>query len=329
MSRPLTFPIPCNPCGTGNNNGGRVPGTNVYYTGPNTINLNITNNTNLNEVINIIDNSITNILNHTHSIADENGDIQFSFSQGQKISFVGSTGTTISFNTAQKQVIISSSGTGVELLDRFRVGDVGELQAGATQYINVELVNKTTDDIMLFIDGQLLEPNLTDEFSYTMLNGVITFNSPLVDRSSFRLYDINNQTDIPATTSTTTTSTTTSGGPTTSTTSTSTTSTSSSSTTTTTTTLAVFDTILDFDSSNQDSGGFVTATIASTNAIAQFEFDALGSVSGLAQSMDIYIGGVLYMVVDFYDDYLGHIFRVTNNSGQVFVSTFINGTRSL
>lgn len=124
-------------------------------------------------------------------------------------------------------------------------------------------------------------------------------------------------------TSTTTTHTTTT---TTSTSTTSTSSTSSTSTTTTTTFAGGFDTQLTFNVSTTDSKQGVTGSVGSLSSVITFNFNKVTPRVGFPQTMNINVGGVAIMGVDFYSDYVGHTFRVIDSSGVGHNGNFTNGT---
>lgn len=105
-----------------------------------------------------------------------------------------------------------------------------------------------------------------------------------------------------------------------------TTSTTTTSTTSTTTTAIVFDTILTFVTSTQDSKEGVTGTVASTSAVTKFEFNKVIPRVGTPLTMLINFSGSLYMVIDYYSDYNGRLFRFTHHSGAIFYGNFTNGT---
>lgn len=125
---------------------------------------------------------------------------------------------------------------------------------------------------------------------------------------------------------TTSTTTTTSTSTTTSTTSTTTTSTSTSTTTTTTTAFpGGYDTQLSFPSSNTDSDQGVTGTISAPNTTVTFSFNKVTPRSGFPETMEIKVGGVSIMIVDFYSDYSGDPFRFVDSLGTGYNGTFTNG----
>lgn len=87
-----------------------------------------------------------------------------------------------------------------------------------------------------------------------------------------------------------------------------------------------FDTLLNFTSAATDTDAGVTATIAASNAVAKFEFNAITDPIGTPVTMGINVSGTLFMTVDAPSDYVGKPYRVTKASGGTYVGTFINGT---
>ena len=86
-----------------------------------------------------------------------------------------------------------------------------------------------------------------------------------------------------------------------------------------------FDTILTFVSSNSDVDNGVTGTIAASDPDAQFQFNEITPLIGTPKNMDINIGGIQFMSVDFPDDYLGAQFRVIDQSGTSHIGVFAEG----
>jgi hypothetical protein len=104
------------------------------------------------------------------------------------------------------------------------------------------------------------------------------------------------------------------------------TSTTSTSSTTTTTTPIIFDTILTFEADTQDSDQGVTGTVAAISATTKFEFNLVTPRVGLPTTMLCNVNDILFMVVDYYSDYEGDLFRLTTNLGNIFYGNFTNGT---
>lgn len=98
------------------------------------------------------------------------------------------------------------------------------------------------------------------------------------------------------------------------------------SSTTTTTTEHIFDTILQFDASNQDTEEGVVGTVLGANPVIEFHFDAIAMPTGSPQTMEIYVSAILKMVVDFPDEYLGQPFKFIDTTGLQYFDVFTNGS---
>lgn len=86
-----------------------------------------------------------------------------------------------------------------------------------------------------------------------------------------------------------------------------------------------FDTILDFDAVTSDSSDGVAGTVSAANAVIQFEFNAITPQVGTPASMDIKVGGVTKIVIDYTSDYNGSAFKFTDTTGTVYTGNFTNG----
>lgn len=90
---------------------------------------------------------------------------------------------------------------------------------------------------------------------------------------------------------------------------------------------ATFNTTLDFSADVDDTEAGVTGTVAATNAVKKFEFNAITPQVGTPQSMEINVSSVSAIVVDYTSDYNGHPFRYVHSTGVVYTGTFVNGSR--
>lgn len=86
-----------------------------------------------------------------------------------------------------------------------------------------------------------------------------------------------------------------------------------------------FDTVLTFNQSAQAGAGFLSATVAAPNHVQSFAFNTIHVPIGLPADMNIYVGGVLVMVVAFPDDYLGQPFAYGQAGTSHRLGTFVNG----
>lgn len=86
-----------------------------------------------------------------------------------------------------------------------------------------------------------------------------------------------------------------------------------------------FDTLIVFNTSNSTYTHGVSATILSTNSTSKFEFNQINPFTGTPNTMDVYVSGSLYMVVDFVSDYLGKPCGLTKSNGTNILTTFQTG----
>jgi hypothetical protein len=180
------------------------------------------------------------------------------------------------------------------LVDKFIVGDISKPQGGDTTYANVgALAGLAIDQLMVYVDGLLLSYGLSDRLSFTFSGSTITFSSALRTGMAIIIYKINPQVITPPSSTT--------AAPTS------------------------FDTTLSFTGATQQSAYDITAQVASITSALSFSFNHISSTSGFPEDMDIYVGGVLKMVVSFASDYLGQPCRFTNSPTQYNI-VFQNGS---
>lgn len=88
-----------------------------------------------------------------------------------------------------------------------------------------------------------------------------------------------------------------------------------------------FDSLLDFtaDATPGPTAG-VAATASATDAEQKFEFNAITPQVGTPASMEIKVGGVSEVVIDYTSDYIGSAFKYTDKAGVVHTGNFVNGT---
>lgn len=93
---------------------------------------------------------------------------------------------------------------------------------------------------------------------------------------------------------------------------------------------AAFNTILLFPSAVFSSEEAVSGTVAAINAVTKFEFNASYlHRTGTPRTMNIHVGGVLKMVIDFLSDYMTRQCRFTDTTGTQYTFNFINGDKFL
>lgn len=96
------------------------------------------------------------------------------------------------------------------------------------------------------------------------------------------------------------------------------------------TTPTTFDAVIPFDvSATPAAVSAVTGAAGAIDAEQKLEFNATpGAAGGIAQTMDIEVGGVQEATFSFLAGRVGDPFRYTDKAGVQHSSTFINGTRS-
>lgn len=180
------------------------------------------------------------------------------------------------------------------LVDKFLVGDVGKPQGGDGTYVNNSaLTGLQVDQLQVYVDGMLLSYGLSDRFSYSFSGGTITFTSALKTGQAVIIYKLKPQLIAAPTT--------------------------------TTAAPLTFDTTLSFSSATQQSAWSITAQVGGTTSANTFAFNHITPTTGFPQDMDIYVAGVLKMVVSFPSDYLGQTCQFVN-SPTTYTITFQNGS---
>ncbi len=172
MSRPLTFPTPCDSCDPCKN-GKKIPASCIKYTGGETLCLNIPTGTNLNEVIRILDEAICDITSgpgasHFHRVMNAAGVDQFTFAPAEGIRFEGTGGTTVSFDGSINKVIIDSL-TAEEVGDILITNNEFITNLGDTLINNETFINNIYDLI-----GPIFQDTNTIDFTYDSITNIVT-----------------------------------------------------------------------------------------------------------------------------------------------------------
>lgn len=93
-----------------------------------------------------------------------------------------------------------------------------------------------------------------------------------------------------------------------------------------TVTPTTFDSLIAFDASATPAAvAGVSGTASGTDAEQQFEFNAITPQVGTPASMEIKVGGVSEVVIDYTSDYIGSAFKYTDLAGLVHTGNFVNG----
>lgn len=86
-----------------------------------------------------------------------------------------------------------------------------------------------------------------------------------------------------------------------------------------------FDTTIVFATDDAPTHGSNTFTAGATNATQKFEYNDIDPVSGTPKSMEIKVGGVDELVVDFTSDFLGAQFRYTDKANVTHLHNWFDG----